>query len=184
MVNKGAPILFIYFVIAAIIIIIDQLSKWLVREYMTLDESISVLGDQFFQLTSHRNRGAAFGILQDQRWFFIVITSVVIVGVIIFLYRTIRTGKRLLPFALSLILGGAIGNFIDRLLAGEVTDFFHFTFIFDLLGKHVDYEFAIFNVADCAIVVGGILFVLDTLLAWRQENKENRQQEARRSENE
>lgn len=174
----------VYYLIAFIVILVDQLSKWLIREYMTLGESISVIGEQFFQLTSHRNRGAAFGIMQDQRWFFVVITIVVVIGVIIFLQKIRNTGKRLLPLALGLILGGAIGNFIDRLLFGEVTDFFHFRFVFDLFGKHIDYEYAIFNVADCAIVIGGILFVLDTLLVWREENKENKQNEVRGSKNE
>lgn len=176
--------MFIYYIIAAIIIFIDQVSKWLVREFMNEGESIAVLGDQFFQLTSHRNRGAAFGILEGKIWFFIIVTIVVVVGIVIFLNKIKNTGQRLLPFALSLILGGAIGNFIDRLVFGEVTDFFHFTFIFDLFGKHVNYEFAIFNVADIAVVVGGCLFVLDTLLEWRRESKENKQQQVRGSENE
>jgi len=162
----------LYYVIALIVIAIDQVSKWAVREYMVYGDSIPVLGESFFQLTSHRNRGAAFGILQDQRWFFIVITTAVVIGLIIFIYRMHKnSSKRLFTFALSLILGGAIGNFIDRIAFGEVTDFFHFTFIFQVFGWNVDYEFAIFNVADCGIVVGAILIVLDALLDWNRERK-------------
>lgn len=85
------------------------------------------IGDRriFFQIVSHRNRGAAFGILQNQRWFFIAITIAVVIGIIWYLHRTVaERKKKLLPFALSLLLGGALGNFVDRALFGEVVDFF------------------------------------------------------------
>lgn len=157
----------IYYIVAAIIIGIDQWTKRLVVNHMELGESISVIGT-FFELTSHRNRGAAFGILQDQRWFFIAVTSVVIVGLIWYIRKIAREGRRLLPFALGLVLGGAAGNFIDRLLFGEVVDFFDFHF---KLGTWLDYPFAIFNVADSAIVCGVALIFVDALIAWRQETK-------------
>jgi len=161
----------LYYGIALIVLVLDQLTKWLVRSNMDLGQSISVIGD-FFQITSHRNRGAAFGILQDQRWFFIIVTTVVVVGLVLYMQKMIKEAdKKLLPFALSLILGGAIGNFIDRLVSGEVTDFFHFHFVFDFFGSHVDYEFAIFNVADCGIVVGVILVLVDALFGWNNERK-------------
>lgn len=166
-----------YYIIAAVVILIDQISKWLVRNYMAYGESISVIGQHFFQITSHRNRGAAFGILENQRWFFIIVTVVVVIGIIIFIRKMKGSGKRLLPAALGLVLGGAIGNFIDRVLFGEVTDFFHFRFVFSLFGRQVDYEYAIFNVADCAIVIGVLLILLDTLIAWRQESKQSREKE-------
>ena len=76
----------LYFFIAAIVVAIDQGTKWFVVKYMTLGESIHVLGN-FLYLTSHRNRGAAFGILQDQRWFFIVITLVIIIGIAYYLIK-------------------------------------------------------------------------------------------------
>ncbi|GIQ67938.1 lipoprotein signal peptidase [Xylanibacillus composti] len=158
-------------IIAAFIFAIDQLTKWIIKETMVIGERISVIGD-FFSLTSHRNRGAAFGILQDQRWFFLIATVIIVAGVIWYMLKSVSQGKRLLPIALSLVLGGALGNFIDRLLAGEVVDFFQFRFMFDLLGKAVDYTYPIFNVADAAIVVGVALIFVDAILEWRNEGKE------------
>ncbi len=122
---------------------------------MVLTEQIPVIGN-FFLITSHRNRGAAFGILENQRWFFIIVTTIVVIGIIWYLQKVMKTNNKLLPLALSLVLGGAIGNFIDRILTGEVVDFLQFNF--------GSYEFPIFNVADSCIVIGVGLIILDSLL--------------------
>jgi len=167
----------IYYFVALVVIAVDQLTKWLVVQNIPLRESIPVIGE-FFLLTSHRNTGAAFGILQNQRWFFIAVTIVVVIGIVIFLQRTVRNGKKLLPFALSLLLGGAIGNFVDRLLFGEVVDFLEFRFQFSMFGKAVDYTYPIFNLADSAIVTGVALIFLETLLSWRKEKKRHNEREA------
>lgn len=76
-----------------------------------------------------------------------------------------------MPFALSLLLGGAVGNFIDRALTGEVVDFLDFTFSFNWFGQAIIYPFPIFNIADSAIVIGVSLILLDSLLEWRKEKK-------------
>lgn len=138
-----------YYVIALLVFFADRITKWLVVTYMEFGQSIP-LWEGVFHLTSHRNRGAAFGILQNQRGFFIVITIAIIVGIIWYLWKTHRESK-LVPLALALILGGAVGNFYDRVLTGEVVDFFDFTLI----------NFPIFNIADSAIVIGVGLFVID-----------------------
>jgi len=163
----------LYFLAAAIVIVLDQASKWAVVHYMELDQSIPVIGE-FFTIYSHRNRGAAFGILQNQRWFFIVVTLVVISGIIWFMVRTIRSGKRqpLFMSGLSLLLGGAIGNFIDRLATGEVVDFLKFHFDFTLFGLDVDYTYPIFNVADMGVVIGAGMLILDALLSGCHDKKE------------
>ncbi|MNR53889.1 Lipoprotein signal peptidase [compost metagenome] len=85
--------------------------------------------------------------------------------------RTIREGKVFLPSALCLLLGGALGNFVDRALFGQVVDFFQFTFDFNFFGKDVYYIFPIFNVADSCIVVGVILIFIESLLASRKDHK-------------
>lgn len=121
---------------------------------MELYQSIPVI-DRFFAITSHRNRGAAFGILQNQQWLFIVVTSCVVIAIIVYLLRA-KQEIWLTRFSLSLILGGAIGNLVDRIRTGEVVDFFHFQF--------GNYQFPIFNVADSSICVGVTLFVLATFL--------------------
>ncbi len=152
----------IYYVIALVAIIIDQISKHLVATRMELREQIPVIGD-FFMITSHRNQGAAFGILQNQRWFFIVITIAVVIALVWYIQKVKSRPDKLLPVALSLVLGGAIGNFIDRLRMGEVVDFFQFNF--------GSYTFPIFNVADSCIVVGVALIILDAIIDMRREKK-------------
>lgn len=162
----------IYYLYALIVFVLDQATKRWIVVSMEEGESRSIIG-HFFQLTSHRNSGAAFGILQNQRWFFVSVTIVILIGIIWYLQklRGDRT-KKLLKTALGLLLGGAVGNFLDRALFGEVVDFLHFNFVFSIFGWDVDYDFAIFNVADSAIVIGVALIFLDSLLAWRNERKE------------
>ncbi|MCR8634945.1 signal peptidase II [Paenibacillus radicis (ex Xue et al. 2023)] len=159
-----------YYIYALFVLLLDQVTKWAIVKNLMLGESRPVIGE-FFQITSHRNRGAAFGILQDQRWFFIVITLVVVSGIVWYLRKTFREGRKLLPFALSLLLGGAIGNFVDRALFGEVVDFLQFRFQFNWFGSPVDYTYPIFNIADSAIVVGVILIFVDSLITWRNEKR-------------
>jgi len=159
-----------YYLLALIVFLIDQGTKWLVVKNIPLHDSIPVIGE-FFQLTSHRNRGAAFGILQDQRWFFILITLVIVAGVVLYLNRTRKAGQKLMSLALALLLGGAVGNFLDRLLFGEVVDFLQLHFQFSFFGKAVDYIYPIFNIADSAIVIGVILIFIDSIISWKNEKR-------------
>nr|WP_254075363.1 signal peptidase II [Paenibacillus tritici] len=147
--------------IALIVFLIDQGTKYLIATRLELAEQIPVIKD-FFLITSHRNRGAAFGILEGQQWFFIVITVIVVAGIVWYLNKARKT-RKLLPTALALVLGGAIGNFLDRILNGEVVDFLMFNF--------GSYTFPIFNVADSCIVVGVGLIILDTLLEVKGEQE-------------
>jgi signal peptidase II len=159
-----------YYLLAAFVIALDQLTKWLIVRNLELHERVSVLGE-FFQLTSHRNSGAAFGILTGQRSFFLIVTVIVAAGLIWYIFRTYRRGQRLAPLAYSLVLGGAIGNFIDRARFGEVVDFFKFRFQFDWFGQAVDYTYPIFNVADTAIFCGVTLALIQV---WREGRAEQR----------
>jgi len=163
-----------YYIYAVIVLLLDQVTKWMIVNRLMIGESRSVIGE-FFQITSHRNRGAAFGILQNQRWFFIVVTIAVAVGIVWYLQKTTKEGKKLLPFALSLLLGGALGNFIDRALFGEVVDFLQFRFQFNWFGTPVDYTFAIFNLADASICIGVALIFIDSFISWRRESRQNKQ---------
>lgn len=125
-------------------------------------EQIPVI-DGFFYITSHRNRGAAFGILQNQQWLFISITIVVVFFLFLYIWK-LRKTQPFTTFSLSLILGGALGNFIDRVRTGEVVDFFHF--------QYGSYHFPIFNIADSAIVVGVTILMIMTLKTSSYEGKE------------
>jgi signal peptidase II len=154
-----------YYIIAVVVFIIDYVSKKIVSHNVELNtERIPVIGD-FFILTHIRNRGAAFGMLQEQRLFFLTITVVVVGGILWYLHRSYRTGTAMLLIALAVILGGAVGNFLDRALYGEVVDFLQFNF--------GSYTFPIFNLADTAICIGVGLVILDALLTMKQEKDSN-----------
>ncbi|MFC4183112.1 signal peptidase II [Saccharococcus thermophilus] len=140
----------IYYIIALAIIAIDQWTKWLIVKYMRLGESIAIIPNVLY-ITSHRNRGAAWGILQGQFWLFYLITVIVVVGLIVYIQRLPR-GERLFGVALGLMLGGALGNFIDRLFRKEVVDFIH-TYI-------GTYSFPVFNIADSALTIGVVLLFI------------------------
>lgn len=129
---------------------LDQASKLIVRGSMTLYQSEPVLGD-FFRLTYIHNPGAAFGLNMGSP-FLHTAFSVLALGVLIYLYRSLAAAERLARLALCLVLGGAVGNIIDRLYLGEVVDFFDFG-----LG---DLRWPIFNVADSCVTVGVLLLAL------------------------
>jgi len=150
-----------YYIIALLIILIDQLTKWLIVKNMELGESIQVI-ENFLYITSHRNRGAAWGILQGQMWFFYIITAIVIVAIVYYIQKEAK-GKILLSVSLAFMLGGAIGNFIDRVYRKEVVDFVN-TYIFS-------YNFPIFNVADSALVIGVGLLMFQMLKEEREARK-------------
>jgi len=144
----------IYYLIALFVITIDQVSKWLIVKNMELGTSIPII-DNVLYITSHRNRGAAWGILENKMWFFYIIT-VVFVGFIVFYMKKYAKTDRLLGISLGLILGGAIGNFIDRVFRQEVVDFIH-VYIFS-------YNYPVFNIADSALCIGVVLIIIQTLL--------------------
>jgi signal peptidase II len=143
-----------FYLIAFVVILIDQLTKWAIVKYMELGQSIPVI-ENFLYITSHRNRGAAWGILQGQMWFFYVVTIVFVIGLMYFV-RKEGLQDKLLGTGLALMLGGTIGNFIDRVFRQEVVDFVH-TYIFS-------YSFPVFNVADSALCIGVVLIFIQTIL--------------------
>lgn len=130
---------------------LDQFTKYLVVRFMEEGESIPVLGE-YLELTSHRNRGAAWGMFQDQMIFFYVVT-VVVVAILVYVYIKEAKGNFLLQLAIVMLMAGSLGNFIDRILFQEVVDFIDVLIVF--------YDFPIFNVADSALTVGVILMLLE-----------------------
>ncbi|WP_214827072.1 signal peptidase II [Exiguobacterium algae] len=142
-----------YYGLALFLILIDQLTKWIVVQTMTIAQSIEVIPGWLYW-TSYRNKGAAWGMLEGQMYFFFAITLLVIIGLIYFLHKEVN-GYRLLGYSVGLLLAGAIGNFIDRLFRGEVVDFID-TYPFG-------YNFPIFNVADMALTFGVIFMIIAVL---------------------
>lgn len=134
---------------------------------MELGERITIW-DPWLGLLSHRNRGAAWGMLEGQMWLFFIVTVVVIAG-IIYMNHTEAKGNPFLQISLAVLLGGAIGNFIDRMLLGEVVDFV------DILIPVINYHFPIFNVADMALTFGVILIFIAMLLDSAKEKKKVKQ---------
>ncbi|MFD1204080.1 MULTISPECIES: signal peptidase II [Sporosarcina] len=155
--------MFIYYGLALLLILLDQLTKWLVVHNMNLGERIPIV-DPYLALLSHRNKGAAWGMLEGQMWLFYVVTVLVVAGIIYFFHKEAK-GSPLLGVSLMFLLGGAIGNFIDRLFRKEVVDFI------DVLIPVVDYDFPIFNVADAALTVGVALIIIHVVLDEKKKKK-------------
>lgn len=130
--------------IALVVTVIDQLSKLAVQQQMALYESIPVIPG-FFHITYILNRGAAFGILEDQQWLFLVMALVLFALYGVFRKKIPRVPR--VTLGVGLLLGGTLGNAIDRTLSGAVTDFFDFRI------------WPVFNVADMGIVIGVLLLL-------------------------
>ena len=141
--------------IILILIALDQLSKFAVVRHLAGGGEVAIIPG-FFRLLYVENRGAAFGILQEGRPLFIVITVAVIGFLLYGIYFKRNEVKGMLRVALVLILAGAVGNFIDRLRLHFVVDFLSFRFF--------GHDFAVFNLADSMIVVGTILLMLHVFL--------------------
>ena len=146
-----------YLLLAVVVIVLDQITKVAVLDHFELGERLPVIAG-FFDLTLLYNRGAAFSFLAGhdgwQRWFFVLIALAASAFILHLLLG--HRHERMFSVALGLILGGAVGNVIDRLLYGQVVDF--------LLFYRGSWYFPAFNVADSAITVGATLLILDELL--------------------
>lgn len=130
---------------------LDIYSKWLVRMYIPEGYGHSVIPG-FFNLRHHRNTGAAFGILSDQRTLLVIITIIALTFIFVYSFRF--RNSRWMQIALGFLLGGAVGNFIDRLFLGEVVDFLQF----GIESKNLYWP--TFNVADVSVCIGaGMLIV-------------------------
>lgn len=138
-------------------IVLDQISKWLIATTFELHESVPILKD-VLHLTYVHNKGAAFGMLADQRWIFLVISSVTILAVGAYLFLGHCEGV-LNGISLSMIVSGGIGNMIDRTVLGYVVDFIDFTLI----------DFAVFNIADSFVCVGAALLCISLIGETRRE---------------
>jgi signal peptidase II len=154
-----------------LVILVDQLTKAMIATRLRLFEVIPLLPILEFQRL--HNEGAAFSFLADasgwQRWFFVALAVLASAGILAWLRQIDPRQKRLLAISLALVLGGAVGNLIDRIWHGHVIDFIHFhweRWTFLPFGS-----FPAFNVADTAISVGVALLLIDTLLEARRHRK-------------
>lgn len=150
----------LWIAIAIVIIALDQISKLLILGNINLGQQIPVIND-FFYITHWKNTGAAWGMFENGRFFFIpftIILSIVLIRV------HMKSDSKFLKLVLTIILGGAMGNFIDRVYRGSVVDFLQFFF--------GSYQFPIFNIADSFVVIGTALMVF-YILFMQKENQKN-----------
>ncbi len=153
--------------LAAVVVVLDQFSKWLASSYLDMFQPVAVM--PMFNLTLMHNTGAAFSFLSDaggwQRWFFTILAVVVSIVLVIWLKRLPRH-DRAQALGLALILGGAIGNLIDRVRLGYVVDFIQV--------YYDKYYWPTFNIADSAITVGAVLLIVLSFRADKDEKSTGR----------
>jgi signal peptidase II len=150
----------IYIGIILLVLLIDQGTKYLVYSNLELYQSVEVING-FFHITFIENKGAAHGILQNMTWLFISVTVVAIAAMI---YVLKKSNSKWLSVSLSILIGGATGNLLDRVFReGRVVDFMDFYF--------GSYNYAIFNLADSSVVIGTILLSIYILFIYKDPKK-------------
>lgn len=135
-------------------LVIDIISKLLISNLMYVGQSIKIIKD-FFNITYVRNTGAAWSILSGKTWLLIIVSLIIIALIVFYIYKN-KPKTKIEKISYSMIIGGAIGNLIDRIIYGYVVDFLDF----NIFG----YDYPIFNLADSFILIGVILLVIYT---WR-----------------
>jgi len=149
----------ILLIVFLLVIAFDQSTKWIIQQTLPLYQKVEIIPG-FFNLVHVRNTGGAFGIFGGEKGpvgsVLFVVASVVAVGVLVVLFLRVKEHETMLAFSLALLLGGAIGNLIDRLSYGEVVDFLDF----HILSIH----WPAFNIADSAISIGIGLMALELLI--------------------
>ncbi len=165
--NPGNSRFVTWMVVATIIAVVDQLTKLAIIEWIPLYDRVPL--NSFINLTHQKNTGAAFSFLADaggwQRWFFVILATGVSIFIAVWIWRIRYAGQAVLSAGLALVLGGAVGNLIDRILLGHVTDFFQVWF--------GSWAFPSFNVADAGISVGAALLIIDALFFSGKEQKDS-----------
>ncbi len=152
----------IWILVIFAVVFADQLTKQLVLHFLDRNESFVVI-PKIFRFTYVENRGAAFGMLDEHRWVFMIISTVAIVALIIYMFKFSENSK-LLKTGLALIIGGGIGNMIDRVAYGYVVDFLDFC-------AFPDIWMWVFNVADACVCVGAGVVALYLIIDIVKESK-------------
>ena len=147
-------------ILTILVILVDFFSKYMVSKLMTVNETINLI-DNFFRITYVKNTGAAFSMFSNNT-ILVIIISVVVIGFLLFYIYKNKGNNKLENVSYAFILGGAISNLIDRLVYGYVIDFLDFEIL--------SYDAPIFNLADTFIVIGVILFLINTLRSRYDEN--------------
>jgi len=144
-------------IIVVLTIILDQVTKIIAQNNLKNGADITAI-PEILSFSYVENRGAAFGIFSNNRWVFMVFSTIAIIAMLYFL-ATKKNLHILLVISLSMLVGGGIGNMIDRIARGYVVDFFRFLFV----------KFAVFNVADCFVTVGALILAVYLLFYFDEE---------------
>ena len=164
-VNAKSARFVMWMVVATVVVIADQFTKWAIIEWVPLYDKVPL--NSFLNITHQKNPGAAWSFLADaggwQRWFFVTLSSIVSVVIAVWLWRIRSEGQTVLAAGLALVLGGAIGNLIDRIVLGHVTDFIQVMF--------GSWAFPSFNVADAGISVGAAFLIIDAFFFSGKEER-------------
>lgn len=154
-----------YLWISGLVLVIDQITKWIAETSLTLYSPVPVIPG-FFDVMLAYNTGAAFSFLAEaggwQRWFFTALAAAVSIAIVIWMKR-LSAAEKLTAISLALVLGGAVGNMIDRLVHGHVIDFIQVYF--------GSYAYPAFNIADSAIFIGAALMIIEALFSKNEEAK-------------
>ena len=145
--------------IVMIIICLDQISKWLTETVLPLQQEVEFL--PLLSLYRTYNEGVAFSFLSDfGKWSLIVLT-LLIIGFVFWLWRSLEADRLLTAFGYAFVIGGAFGNLIDRIWLGKVIDMFYFHI------EAFNFHFAIFNVADTFITLGAVAIIIEEFTRWK-----------------
>ncbi|MDJ0613850.1 MAG: signal peptidase II [Rhizobiaceae bacterium] len=151
------------------LVLADQLSKWLVENYLPFEQQVGLL--PFFSLYRTYNYGVAFSMFADfGRWPLVILTAAII-AFVFWLWRSLQPGRILSALGYALVIGGAIGNLIDRAILGYVVDMLFF---------HIDplnFRFAVFNLADTFITIGAGAIILDEINLWLRSRRQEKEPE-------
>ena len=153
--KNGSPKIWLF--TAAFVVLIDQISKLLAKRFLEPTGDFPIING-ILHLTYVENTGAAFGILKDHRWVFMSVSCAAVLALIIYLTVSRNSIGMLGGVSLSMIIGGGIGNMIDRVLSGFVIDFINF---------------AVFNIADSAVCIGAVLLIVYVLFLDKRNALEN-----------
>ncbi|EMF0498241.1 signal peptidase II [Enterococcus faecium] len=152
--------LIIYWIFSALLVGVDQLVKWWITDNLALGETKNLIPG-ILSLNHIRNTGAAWSMLEGKMWFFTIVTLIAVVVILTLMIKNREKGNLWFMIGLSLILAGAIGNFIDRIRLGYVVDMFQTDFM----------SFPIFNVADVTLVCGVICILIYIILDEKDQRK-------------
>ena len=157
--------MWMYWIMIAAVIAVDQITKWLTVSFLKVGESVALIPN-VFHFTYVQNEGAAMGMLQNHRWVFMLFSTVAIVAILLYLWKN-HAQSRFASICLSLVVGGGIGNMIDRVRLGYVIDMLDFCAF--------DFWVWVFNVADSCVCVGGGMLVVWCIVMIVKEEKNKKQ---------